>query len=145
MKRGISETITALFIALWIYTGMNKLLDEVTFKSHLEKSPFLEATADFIGIALPYGEFLLATLLVIKHTRQFALYISFGLMLFFTGYVWLMLNFAYDLPCQCGGIVSKLSWVEHLWFNAGFTLLAIPAILINSNISFIPKRKEVRS
>lgn len=143
MKRAIAEVITALFIILWIYTGLNKMLDAKTFVSQLGRSPFIQPLAGFIAIALPYGELLLAVLLICKRSRELALYLSYGLMLLFTGYVYLMLNYAYDLPCSCGGIVSKLSWIEHLWFNIGFTLLAVFAILIESNVLFILKRKEV--
>lgn len=119
------------------------MLDYNTFKSQLEKSPFVEHFSGLISLTLPTGEILMGSMLVYKRTSLIGLYLSFALMLLFTGYVWMMLNYAYDLPCSCGGIVSQLSWSEHLWFNIGFTLLAVIAIFLKTNILFIPKRKEV--
>lgn len=141
-RKLVIEIICALFIVLWIYTGLNKILDAATFKSQLNKSPFVSPMAGFMTIALPYGELFLAAALVMTRTRTIALYLSFGLMLLFTGYVFLMLNYAYDLPCSCGGIMAKLSWTTHLWFNAVFTLIATIAILFQTNTLSILRRKK---
>lgn len=137
-KEVLIELISILFVVLWLYTGLNKLLDYNAFKSQLEKSPFVEHFSGFISLAMPAGEMFLGAMLVYKTSRLFGLYLSFALMLLFTGYVWLMLNYAYDLPCSCGGIVSQLSWSEHLWFNIGFTSLSMIAIFFNNKYIIRP-------
>ncbi|WP_285058431.1 MauE/DoxX family redox-associated membrane protein [Pedobacter ginsengisoli] len=142
-KQILIEAITILFVILWFYTGLNKMFDYSTFKSQLDKSPFVEHLSSLISSILPAGEMLIGAMLVYKRTKLIGLCLSFGLMALFTGYVWMMLNYAYDLPCSCGGIVSQFSWSEHLWFNAGFTLLAAIAILLITNTLSIPRRKEV--
>ncbi|SIO49337.1 MauE/DoxX family redox-associated membrane protein [Chitinophaga niabensis] len=138
----IIELIAALLIVLWIYTGLNKMMDYSTFKTQLGRSPFIQSLAGFIAIALPVGEIILASLLVFKKTRKLGLYLSFGLMFLFTGYIWLMLNYAYDLPCSCGGVLAKLSWGDHLIFNSGFTILSLIGIILSEIYQTALLRKE---
>lgn len=138
-KNTIAEFISALLIILFIYTGLNKLMDVEKFKQDIGRSPFIENMADFIAYPLPIGELLLSLLLIIKRTRLLGLYLSISLMALFTGYIWLMLNYAYDLPCSCGGIISKLSWNGHLVFNGVFTALAVVGAMLQGKI--IEKQK----
>jgi hypothetical protein len=42
----------------------------------------------------------------------------------FTGYIGFMLLSNIELPCSCGGVISSLSWKNHLVFNILFLLLA---------------------
>ncbi|MCC9073533.1 hypothetical protein LNQ49_18305 [Flavobacterium sp. F-65] len=42
-----------------------------------------------------------------------------------------MLNYSSYLPCSCGGILEKMSWLEHLIFNFIFVLLAGLALWLN--------------
>lgn len=141
------EIIAALLIVLWIYTGLNKMMDYSTFKTQLGRSPFIQSLAGFIAITLPAGEMVLAGLLIFKKTRKSGLYLSFGLMFLFTGYIWLMLNYAYDLPCSCGGVLAKLSWGDHLIFNSGFTILSITGIILSEvyQTSLIQKENALKT
>lgn len=136
------ELIVALLVILWIYTGINKLMDYNTFHTQLGRSPFIQSMAGFISYTLPTGELILAGLLIFKRTRKLGLYLSFALMLLFTGYIWIMLHYAYDLPCSCGGVLAKLSWSDHLFFNSGFTILALVGILM---IEFPPNQLITQS
>jgi hypothetical protein len=126
------EIICAFLIILFVYTGINKIMDYEKFKFEMGRSPFIQNISKVIAITLPPGELLVALLLIINKTKLTGLYISFFLMSLFTGYIWLMLNYAYDLPCSCGGILAKMSWEDHLCFNAGFTILAAVAIILQS-------------
>jgi len=130
----IVNIICALFIILFIYTGLNKLMEIDKFRVEMGRSPFIQNMAPFIAYTLPAGEMMLALALIIKKTRLLGLYLSFALMALFTGYIWLMLNYANDLPCSCGGIISKLSWHDHLLFNGVFTGLAFIAVLLQTKI-----------
>jgi hypothetical protein len=134
-KTTIVEIISSLLIVLFIYTGLNKLMDYTNFKFTLGRSPFIQHMAAFIAATLPGGELLIAISLVFKRTRLIGLYASFFLMALFTGYIWIMLNYAYDLPCSCGGILAELSWKDHLIFNSIFTLLAMIGVILQSNLN----------
>src|SRR5690606_23761035 len=50
----------------------------------------------------------------------------------FTVYIYLILNYSPFVPCSCGGILEKMGWTEHLWFNIIITLLAIVITLHNN-------------
>lgn len=144
-KTIIVEIICALFVILFIYTGLNKLLDYDTFKFQLGRSPYLQDFSRSIALLLPPGELLVAIALVIKRTRLAGFYASFFLMSLFTGYVTIMLSLSYYLPCSCGGILQALSWQGHLVFNSVFTLLAIAGALLQNRIhisSFAPRPAE---
>lgn len=135
-RRVILETIIALLIILFIYTGLNKMLDYSNFKFQLGRSPFIQHISGLIAMTLPAGELLIAGLLVFKRTRMIGLYASFSLMTLFTGYIWIMLHYAYDLPCSCGGVLASLSWENHLIFNSIYTIIALLGIIIQSKIDY---------
>ena len=75
-------------------------------------------------------ELLLALLLCFKATRLTGLYASFFLMIAFTVYIYLILNYSDFVPCSCGGIIEKLGWTEHLVFNIAFATLALIALVL---------------
>lgn len=133
-KSILIQIICSLLVILFIYTGLNKMMEYADFKQQMERSPFIGSMAGFIAATLPAGELLLALALVVQRFRLLALYLSLFLMALFTGYIWLMLNYANDLPCTCGGVISKMSWNDHLIFNGAFTALAIVGILLQSTL-----------
>ena len=131
-KTTIVEIISALFVILFIYTGLNKLLDYDTFRFQMGRSPYLQNKSGMVAATLPGGELLVALALIVPRTRLAGLYASFFLMSLFTGYVAIMLSFSYYLPCSCGGILQALSWRQHLVFNSLFTILSVIGVLLQS-------------
>jgi uncharacterized membrane protein YphA (DoxX/SURF4 family) len=129
----VLELIVALLIILWLYTGINKLLDYDETRVQMGRSPFIESIAGFTAAAIPVGELILAILLLFGKTRLLGLFGSLFLMALFTGYIYLMLRYSYDLPCSCGGVLRQLSWQEHFYFNLAFTILCILGILLHSS------------
>lgn len=123
-KTTIVETITFLFVILFLYTGISKLMEYSVFKEQLAASPVLQPFAPFMAWALPLSEFAASLLLIVPRWRLKGLYASFLLMIAFTIYVIALLSFDKELPCSCGGIISLLSWKEHLVFNSAFIGLA---------------------
>jgi uncharacterized membrane protein YphA (DoxX/SURF4 family) len=131
MKRTtIIETITVLYIILFLYTGIVKLTDYSIFKEQLATSPILNPVSKPVALLLPWTEFAIALLLIIPRWRLKGLLAGLALMLIFTTYVLALLSFSNKLPCSCGGIIQQLSWTQHLIFNGGFILLAIWAIVL---------------
>src|ERR1700722_20140452 len=101
-----AEIIAFLFIVLFLYTAVSKLMEYTIFKEQLAASPVLAPLAAWIAIILPAAEVATSILLFIPRWRSKGLYISFLLMLAFTGYVLAILCFDKDLPCSCGGIIG---------------------------------------
>ncbi|MEC3880210.1 MauE/DoxX family redox-associated membrane protein [Parapedobacter sp. 10938] len=131
MKKTTIEIITSLFILLWVYAALSKLLDYETFKVQLGKSPLLTDFAGFAAIAVPVSELLIAGMLLLKRFRLLGLYASLFMMVMFTAYIIAILNFSYYIPCSCGGILSSLGWTEHIIFNLVFVGLAIVGIIFS--------------
>jgi putative Mn2+ efflux pump MntP len=134
MKRStIVEVISSLLILLFMYAAVSKLLDYHIFRIQLSKSPFITKFAPILAWALPLGEILVGLALTFKRTRMFGLYSSLFLMTMFTAYIWTMLQYSYYLPCNCGGILSKMTWMQHLWFNIGFVALSVIGIFMQAS------------
>lgn len=129
------EIISALFILLFAYTGINKLIDHVMFEFTLRGHPLLKNHTILISWVLPIVELLVCILLFFPRLRKAGLYSSFAVMLIFTIYVGYMMAFVPNLPCSCGGIISALTWKQHIIFNAFFTFLGAYAIWLTKNKS----------
>lgn len=132
MKRTIFlEIIVALFVVLFLYTAISKLMDYTIFVEQLKESPILGFAAVPVAIGLPLLEFALVAGLVMPRWRLRALYASTGLMAAFTLYIIVLMNVAEHLPCSCGGVLAQLSWSEHIVFNLVFIVLGILGILLH--------------
>jgi methylamine utilization protein MauE len=129
MKRETTiEIISSLFVLLFLYTGIMKIIDHDIFYEALLKSPLLINFAWILSILVPLGELLIVISLLIPRTRKWGLYSSFILMGIFTIYVGFMLYFRSDRPCTCGGLIRLMNWHQHFYFNTAFTFMALFAI-----------------
>ncbi|WP_418637279.1 MauE/DoxX family redox-associated membrane protein [Winogradskyella sp.] len=136
-KSNIINTIflvsSYLFVLLFLYAATSKLLDFETFTVQLAQSPLLSAYAGIIAWLVPGIEILIACLLMFERFRMVALYASFTLMVMFTAYIYIILNFSDFIPCSCGGVLEKLSWTQHLIFNVVFIVLAGTAVFLSKH------------
>jgi hypothetical protein len=131
----LPSAIAFLFIMLFTYASLAKLIDAHTFYSQLVQSPMLSNYAGLIVWAVPLVELSICILLSIEKARLSGLYLSFGLMIVFTTYIFLGVNYYENPPCSCGGIIEKMTWNEHLIFNLVFVALAIVGVLFHDNAS----------
>ena len=130
IKSIILDIICLLFVLLFVYAAVSKFLDFENFQAQLGQSPLLSAYTGFISYSLLVVEFTIALLLVIPKTRFLGLMASFTLMIMFTAYIIVILNYSSFVPCSCGGILEQMDWKEHLAFNIGCTLMIVSAALI---------------
>ncbi|QQX78106.1 MULTISPECIES: MauE/DoxX family redox-associated membrane protein [Aequorivita] len=131
VKRNAAVAVSYLFVLLFLYAAVSKLLDFETFEVQLAQSPLLSAYAGFIAWAVPGIEILIAVLLILPKYRILALYAAFTLMVMFTAYIYIILNFSDFVPCSCGGVLEKLSWTQHLVFNVVFIVMAAGALFLS--------------
>ena len=120
----IIDVCCYLFILLFVYAAVSKILDYEQFRVQLGQSPMLSAYAGTIALLVPMVELLIAILLMLPRLQFTGLLASFNLMVMFTGYIIIILNFTDFIPCSCGGVLEKLGWTEHLIFNIFFVILA---------------------
>ncbi|QQX76467.1 MULTISPECIES: MauE/DoxX family redox-associated membrane protein [Aequorivita] len=134
------NVISLLFIVLFVYAAISKLLDFETFTVQLAQSPVLSAYAGIIAWMVPSMEICISVLLISERTRTLALYAAFFLMIMFTAYIFIILNYSDFIPCSCGGVLENLSWTQHLIFNVVFIAMAAVAIFLCSPD---PKKNKV--
>lgn len=115
---------------LFIYAAVSKLLDFETFIIQLGQSPIVAPYANVLAILVPVTEIAIAALLLTARYRLLGLLLAFSLMVMFTSYIVIILNWSYFIPCSCGGILEKMGWTEHLIFNIVFVLLSLLAMFL---------------
>ena len=126
MKRQqLIDIIASLFILLFVYTAINKLAGIGVFQAVLRRSPLIGSMYVLVSWAIPFLELGIALLLLLPAWRRAGLWASLVLMCVFTLYLGYMLLFTPDLPCSCGGVIRKMSWTQHLFFNLFFVSIAI--------------------
>ena len=130
----ILEIICFLYISLFVYAAVSKFLDFENFQVQLGQSPLLSAYAEWVVYSIPIVEIFISILLLIPKYRYFGLLFAFGLMVMFSVYIVIILNYSSFIPCSCGGILSQMSWTEHLIFNISFILLALLAIFLQKKL-----------
>ena len=122
-KKSLSETITALLVFLFLYTGLSKYVEFESFRVTLHQSPLLANFSKAIAVSLPGLEILVTLLLILPKTRRTGFVISFCILTIFTGYLIYMIRTDPNLPCTCGGVIAKMSWPQHVIFNIFFLAL----------------------
>ena len=144
MKKTLAiDIISSLLLLLFLYTGISKLADYEKFKNVLSTSPFLSSSASVIAWLLPLTEIGVALLLFFPRTRFKGLKFSLVLLLLLTAYLLFMILYAPELPCNCGGVVSKMSWWQHVWFNLFFIVINVAALcqeLLYNFFNFLRKQ-----
>jgi uncharacterized membrane protein YphA (DoxX/SURF4 family) len=125
LRRTVLETIRLLFILLFVYTAVSKFLDYENFRAVIGQSPLLTRFAPVLAIVVPVAEIIIALLLVLPRYRRTGLYASFAMMMLFTTYIIVLMTLAEKIPCSCGGVISRMTWTQHLYFNIFFVLLAL--------------------
>jgi len=147
MKKHIVDIVASLLIVLFMYAAVSKLLDYDTFKLQLGKSPYLTAYAASIAWLVPVTELIICIMLIVPPFRYVGFLASFFMMLLLTGYIYLMLYHSSYLPCSCGGILSRMSWEDHFYFNIVFTLLSLTGSLLvkqpNQRLATIDKNQPI--
>lgn len=123
------HAVAYAYILLFTYAAASKLLDYENFLLQLGQSPLLTAFAVPASIAVPASELIIVVLLSFRKTRLSGMFTTLLLMVMFTAYIFLILNYSSYVPCSCGGILEKMGWTEHLLFNCIFTVLALLAFL----------------
>lgn len=130
MKRSlIINVITWFFVVLFVYTGIEKLIDYKLFTEELSLSPIAILLPFKLAWLIPLVELLIPVLLIRPVWRIKGLYASLILMAVFTAYL-MIPNKSDALPsCGCGGIIENLSLKQHLVFNTTCVVLSLFGIM----------------
>lgn len=124
----IMDIAVYLFIILFMYTAASKLLTIKSFASTLAKSPLIGNLNFVIAWSIPIVEIIISIVLIFPSVRKTGLRAALLLMTVFTLYLIYMVFSGSELPCHCGGVISSMTWRQHIWFNLGFITLAITGL-----------------
>lgn len=141
-RRTIVGLICITFILLFVYAASSKFFEHQKFQVQLSQSPFLTRNAKLLSWTVPMLEFGISLLLFSETFRLLGMYLSFSLMILFTGYIILITHYSAFTPCSCGGVLQDLSWNQHLVFNLAFVCMAFLGIILYDNAS-IHKQKII--
>ncbi|HEX5154289.1 MAG TPA: MauE/DoxX family redox-associated membrane protein [Parafilimonas sp.] len=129
MKPGFFlQAIQFLLILLLAYAAFSKLADHTVFKSQFIYFPVIGAYSTFFSWFIPSVELIIVILLFIPKYRVAGFYSAAILLAAFSLFLTGMLAFSEKHPCPCGGLLSRLSWPQHLLLNLLFLVLALAAI-----------------
>jgi putative oxidoreductase len=137
MKRKIIiEIISSLLILLFLYASVSKWLDFKLFIGEMNNQPFPNWITPYLVWSIPFIEVIIAIGLIFEKTRTPALYASLVLMSAFTIYTVAILFHAFKyIPCSCGGVIRKLTWPQHLFFNLFFVGISLLGIVMKKRES----------
>lgn len=127
-NKHIYTTIHILIFTLFLYSGISKLTTFEVFVNNLDKSPILaNLNTKLIAVVVIILELFIVAALFFDKVNKVGYFLTFFILLFFTGYILIMMKLSPYLPCSCGGLLDLLSWNQHLVFNILF--MAMSAIL----------------
>lgn len=129
VKDYIPAIVSYLFILLFVYAAVSKMLEFENFQAQLGQSPLISAHTGMVSYGVLITEIGTAILLAIPRWRIIGLHAAFSLMVVFTVYIVIILGYSTNIPCSCGGILENMDWNDHLFFNISFTVLAIAGVL----------------
>ncbi|KQK26078.1 hypothetical protein AR438_10885 [Chryseobacterium aquaticum] len=133
-KTRFVEIVSYFLILLFCYASISKIMDFENFQVQIAQSPIFSSVAGLISYGVLVVELLVCILLIFERSRMIGLYASFFLMVSFTIYIYVILNYSDNVPCSCGGILEQMGWRTHLIFNVATVILSSAAIVLYSNI-----------
>jgi len=125
------DIISSLFVLLFVYAALSKILDFEKFRIELGKSPLLGPLSTYIAILVPLVELAISFLLFVKKLHLKALFAAFSVMTMFSAYIFFILKWSSYIPCSCGGVLGNMTWGQHLLFNIIYLIMGAVAIYLH--------------
>ncbi|MDG1277544.1 MAG: hypothetical protein P8O16_09710 [Algoriphagus sp.] len=116
---------SSILIAVWVYTGLEKLIRFEESRRAFQNQVFPYDIADLLSYGVPILELCLTVLLLFSATRWLGFLASLILLSAFSTYIGLIWIEVFPrVPCNCAGIIESLGWDEHLLLNIILMLFA---------------------
>jgi len=121
----IVSIVSTVFVMLFTYTAVSKIITYDKFVWVLGMSPYIGNMSTYVAWIIPVVELIISGLLIFEKTRRNGLILSLVLMVIFTLYLIFMVSTVSKLPCTCGGVISRMSWNQHIGFNIFLIALSL--------------------
>lgn len=129
------ELVCGLLILLFMYAGLTKVIAFKTTLHEINNQVLPDWATPYLAVGIPLIELLIVIGLLTERFKIAALYASLGLMTVFTIYIGLaLLNVYSRMPCSCGGVLKKMGWETHFFFNLFYVSITILALWVNKKI-----------
>ncbi len=138
------EVLVALFVGLWTYASVSKMINHDKFISVLYAAKLFGNYTVYLSWLVPALELLIAISIVLPSTRFVGLMASLIYLLLLSAYLLYMILFSSSLPCTCGGLISSFTWLQHFWLNCMLMLITVVIIIVCRKIYYriaIPSQK----
>lgn len=126
----IVDVIVYLFVLLFVYTAASKFMTMKGFETILSRSPVTGPYSQFLAWGVPSIEIIISLFLLLPRWKKLGLISALVLMVLFTAFLTYGILSGSQLPCHCGGVISSMTWKEHIFFNGGLIILAITALAL---------------
>jgi len=117
-----TEVICLVLFMVFLFVGLDKILDFRRFQWAIETSPPIRQLAVWLPYSMVTIEIVIAVALIVPRWRLLGLYASFSLLAIFSAYIIFVILMCTYLPPSCGGVLPKITWTQQLALN--FLLLA---------------------
>ena len=125
-KKLFIEGAALILAFVFAYSAIAKIYDWQATRLAMYNQVVPDWSKEVLLYGIPLVEMILSLMLLLPRWRAKGFLASLVLMLVFTGYVaWVWMGMADRVPCSCGGIISSLTWGQHLILNLGLTGLAV--------------------
>lgn len=146
VRKIIVEGIALLFIGLFVYVAVSKILDYETFAGEVGSSPLLKsfgfekAWGIWIAWIIPGVQIFIAGLLLFGY-RIAGLFYTIVFIGLLTLYILYVLLIAAYVPCSCSGVLNSMTWTQHLYFN--LVCLAVALLGIKFSVNGNEEKREL--
>jgi len=119
--------------ALFIFSGISKLVSQYTFLASLRALPFLPSwSVTLVGVVLPWMEVVIGGALVVGFLESEAACVALALLLAFSLVAIGAIIRGLNVPCSCFGTASRdpLSW-RTVGRNTFIALFLVPPVIFH--------------
>lgn len=111
------SVVTFILAVLFLYTAVDKFKTIDKFTQIMGRIYLPEFMVPVVAWGVPIVEVIIVLALLTPKFRKYGLLASAILLAIFTIYITTLKLTGLRLPCNCGGIVSSLSWWNHIILN----------------------------
>lgn len=137
IRKGITEIIVLILVLNFFYEGVYKIAYWSNYSHWLHLAPILRPFWVPLTYAIPLGEVMLSLALLIPSYRTGALYWTIVLQLAFVIWIACLLLLTSYLFWPYHAFWKNPSWIQKALISVGLSWLALTAIILSSDRSYL--------
>ena len=125
----LTVPISIFFAILFSYATMSKAIDFKNFRDQLAQAPGMHGSGAIVAYLIIALMTITVLMLCYRRSRLWGLFLTFGMVTVFAGYIAIILTDSKNLPCTCIGLFEKMTWKDNLVLNIGLMITALTGII----------------